>query len=113
MHTATREVATARAPPQPPCEPALLLRPGLIPDDMSFENGADFVGATVVEAFVPTTSDFDLQELLEEWSGEGLEESKSVVPFVEQRQFLMLGSKPPEASHVFMTQILMAYFWVR
>ncbi|KAF2401219.1 hypothetical protein EJ06DRAFT_542607 [Trichodelitschia bisporula] len=55
----------------------------------------DFVEDTILEAFVPSSSKVDLQGLLEEWDGEIPEESSSVVPFIDQRQFLLLDELVP------------------
>jgi hypothetical protein len=52
----------------------------------------DFVEASVVEAFVPSASEVNLSELVEAWDGGIPEGSNSVVSFVEQRQFLLLGT---------------------
>ena len=51
----------------------------------------DFLEHAIVEAFVPSASEVDLQELLEVWDGEVPKGSSSIVPFVEQRQFILLG----------------------
>jgi len=51
----------------------------------------EFLDHSIIEAFVPLTSEFDLQELLEAWDGEVPKASSSIVPFVEQRQFILLG----------------------
>jgi hypothetical protein len=53
----------------------------------------DFLEHTIVEAFVPSASEVDLGELLEAWDGEVPKGSSSIVPFVEQRQFILLGKK--------------------
>jgi hypothetical protein len=53
----------------------------------------DFLEHTIVEAFVPSASEVDLQELLEAWDGEVPKGSSSIVPFVEQRQFILFGNK--------------------
>jgi hypothetical protein len=51
----------------------------------------DFVDSAILEAFVPAISNVNLQELFESWDGEFVEEGSSIVPFIEQRQFLLLG----------------------
>jgi hypothetical protein len=51
----------------------------------------DFVDSAILEAFVPVISNVNLQELFESWDGEFVEEGSSIVPFIEQRQFLLLG----------------------
>lgn len=51
----------------------------------------DFIEDTILEAFIPSASQLDIQNLLENWDGEVLEDSNSIVPFIEQRTFLLLG----------------------
>lgn len=51
----------------------------------------EFIEDTILEAFVPSASQLDIQNLLENWDGEVPEDSNSVVPFIEQRSFLLLG----------------------
>lgn len=53
----------------------------------------EFVEHTIVEAFVPSASEVDFQELLEAWDGEVPKGSSSIVPFVDQRQFILLGKE--------------------
>ncbi|RDI85515.1 hypothetical protein Vi05172_g4503 [Venturia inaequalis] len=52
----------------------------------------EFIEDTVLEAFVPSASTLDIQNLLENWNGEVPDDSSSIVPFIEQRHFLLLGS---------------------
>jgi hypothetical protein len=52
----------------------------------------DFVESGVVEVVVPSVTNVDLQDLFEAWDGEMLEDSTSMVPFIDQRQFLLLGT---------------------
>jgi hypothetical protein len=52
---------------------------------------ADLVESAILETVVPTDSDVDLQELFLSWDREFTAESSSIVPFIEQRQFLLLG----------------------
>jgi hypothetical protein len=51
----------------------------------------EFIEDTLLEAFVPSASQVNLHELLESWDGDIPEDSNSIVPFIEQRQFLLLG----------------------
>jgi hypothetical protein len=51
----------------------------------------EFIEDTILEAFVPSASKVNLHELLESWDGDIPEDSNSIVPFIEQRQFLLLG----------------------
>lgn len=52
---------------------------------------SEFVDDTILEAFVPAASSVNVQELLGAWDGEVLEDKNTIVPFIEQRQFLLLG----------------------
>jgi len=52
---------------------------------------SEFVNDTILEAFVPSASQVNLDELLGSWDGDIPEDSNSIVPFIEQRQFLLLG----------------------
>jgi hypothetical protein len=52
---------------------------------------SDFIDDTILESFVPSASQVNLHELLEAWDGDIPEDSTSIVPFIEQRQFLLLG----------------------
>jgi hypothetical protein len=58
----------------------------------------EFVEDTILEAFVPSASHINLHELLESWDGDIPEDSNSIVPFIEQRQFLLLGEFCPISS---------------
>jgi hypothetical protein len=60
-------------------------------NDPPSRTSSEFVNDTILEAFVPSASQVNLQELLEAWDGDILEDSNSIVPFIEQRQFLLLG----------------------
>lgn len=51
----------------------------------------DFLENAIVEAFIPADSELTLQELIENWEGDGAKASNSIVPFIEQRQFVFLG----------------------
>jgi len=55
---------------------------------------SNFLERAVIEAFAPSDSDLNLRELIENWDGNGATASTSIVPFVEQRQFILLGSSP-------------------
>jgi hypothetical protein len=57
---------------------------------------ADLVESAILETVVPTNSDVDLQEVFQSWDREFTAEGSSIVPFIEQRQFLLLGT-PQEA----------------
>jgi hypothetical protein len=51
----------------------------------------EFIEESILEAFIPSASQLDIQNLLENWDGEVPEDSNSIVPFIEQRNFLVLG----------------------
>jgi hypothetical protein len=57
-------------------------------------SSTEFIEDTIIEAFVPAASQVNLHELLESWDGDIPEDSNSIVPFIEQRQFLLLGEHP-------------------
>jgi hypothetical protein len=61
--------------------------------DARGRTSSEFVDETILEAFVPAASQVNVQELLEAWDGEVLEDKNTIVPFIEQRQFLLLGSQ--------------------
>jgi len=64
-----------------------LQSPGLV----SHRTSGEFVGTSVLEVVVPAASDVDLQDQFSAWDGDIPEDSTSIVPFVEQRPFLLLG----------------------
>jgi hypothetical protein len=59
---------------------------------ISRRSSGEFVESAVFEAIVPTASELDLNSLFQEWDGELANEVSSIVPFIEQRQFLLLGT---------------------
>ena len=59
--------------------------------DTRGRTSSEFVDDTILEAFVPAASQVNVQELLEAWDGEVLEDKNTIVPFIEQRPFLLLG----------------------
>jgi hypothetical protein len=60
-------------------------------DTVRERTSTDFIEDTVLEAFIPSASQLNIQNLLENWDGEVPEDSNSIVPFIEQRTFLLLG----------------------
>jgi hypothetical protein len=62
------------------------------PDPITSRSNIDFVEFGVVEAVVPAATNVDLQDLFEAWDGDIPEDSTSMVPFIDQRQFLLLGT---------------------
>jgi hypothetical protein len=68
---------------------------------------SDFVDDTILEAFVPAASQVNVQELLEAWDGEVLEDKNTIVPFIEQRPFLLLGTS---AFSLFVPYLLLIQF---
>lgn len=55
-------------------------------------SSSEFISDAIIEACVPAASQINVQELLEAWDGEVLEDKNTVVPFITQRQFLLLGT---------------------
>ncbi|KAF2866716.1 TRAPP trafficking subunit Trs65-domain-containing protein [Massariosphaeria phaeospora] len=49
----------------------------------------DFVESSVLEAVVPSASDFDIEDELASWDGSIDDENSSVLPFIPQRQMLI------------------------
>jgi hypothetical protein len=62
-------------------------KPSWVPEERSI----DLSESAILETVVPTDSDIDLQELFQSWDREFTAEQSSIVPFIEQRQFLLLG----------------------
>jgi hypothetical protein len=52
---------------------------------------AAFASSSIIETFVPTCPEIDLSDQFERWDGSFHAESTSIVPFIEQRPFLLLG----------------------
>ena len=61
------------------------------PGPIALRTSGEFVGSAILETIIPSASDVDLQDQFEAWDGEIPEDSTSIVPFIEQRQFLLLG----------------------
>ncbi len=61
------------------------------PTPKSRRTSGEFVDSAVLEAVIPTSSELDLDQLFQEWDGELSNEVSSIVPFIDQRQFLLLG----------------------
>jgi len=59
----------------------------------------EFLEHAIIETFVPSASEVDLQELIEAWDGEVPKGGSSIVPFVEQRQFILLGKTVPSCTN--------------
>ncbi|KAF2667455.1 hypothetical protein BT63DRAFT_292685 [Microthyrium microscopicum] len=54
------------------------------------ERSTAIAEAAIAEVVVPNASDVDLQDLFQAWDGEIPEDSTSMVPFIEPRQFILL-----------------------
>lgn len=50
----------------------------------------EFVESSVLEAVVPAKSEIDIKTAIEFWDGAGHDDG-SILPFLEQRQVLLLG----------------------
>jgi len=59
---------------------------------------AEFVESSILEAVVPSDSDFDVEDEISSWDGSTEEENGSVLPFLSQRQVLLFGK--PTLHHV-------------
>lgn len=51
----------------------------------------EFVESSVLEAVVPAKSEIDIKTAIESWDGAGHDDDGSILPFLEQRQVLLLG----------------------
>lgn len=67
------------------------MTPSKLPEDVNTESDRNFVDSALVEVVVPSTTNVALQDLFEAWDGDIPEDSTSMVPFIDQRQFLLLG----------------------
>ncbi|KAK7186535.1 hypothetical protein DPSP01_002035 [Paraphaeosphaeria sporulosa] len=56
---------------------------------------AEFVESSILEAVVPSDSEFDAEEELTSWDGTNDEEKGSVLPFLSQRQVLLFDELVP------------------
>jgi len=52
---------------------------------------AEFVESSVLEAVVPASLDIDIESKLSSWVGNVKDGSGSILPFLSQRQMLLLG----------------------
>jgi hypothetical protein len=52
---------------------------------------AEFVEDSVLEVVVPNNSDIDFEDELTSWDGAIGDESGSILPFLSQRNLLLLG----------------------
>ena len=62
-------------------------------------SSTEFVESSVLEAVIPLSSDIDLEEDLSSWDGTADGEDSSVLPFLSQRNVLLLGTYPIENRH--------------
>jgi hypothetical protein len=54
---------------------------------------SDFVQSSILEAVVPFNETIDIGALFQAWNRHGEGNEESLIPFVEQRHFLMLGKQ--------------------
>lgn len=52
---------------------------------------AEFVESSILEAVIPSDSEFDVSDEISSWDGTSEEENASVLPFLAQRQVLLFG----------------------
>ena len=62
------------------------------PGEQRSRSSAEFVESSVLEAVVPASSNIDLEEELQSWDGKSEDESGSILPFLSQRNVLLLGT---------------------
>jgi hypothetical protein len=62
---------------------------------------AEFVESSVLEAVVPSDSEFDVEDEIASWDGSTEEESGSVLPFLSQRQVLLFGQSAMHHSYAY------------
>lgn len=51
----------------------------------------EFIEGAILEAVIPAASSIDFEKEFKNWNGVEDEKHPSIVPFVEQRKFLLLG----------------------
>ncbi|KAL1599482.1 hypothetical protein SLS60_007285 [Paraconiothyrium brasiliense] len=56
---------------------------------------AEFVESSILEAVIPSDSDFDVEDEITSWDGSNEEESGSVLPFLSQRQVILFDELVP------------------
>lgn len=62
---------------------------------------AEFVESSILEAVIPSDSQFDIEAEISSWDGSNAEESGSVLPFLAQRQVLLFGKSALHYSHAY------------
>ncbi|KAJ4354669.1 uncharacterized protein N0V89_006406 [Didymosphaeria variabile] len=67
---------------------------------------AEFVESSILEAVVPSDSDFDVEDEITSWDGSNEEENGSVLPFLSQRQVLLLLDELVPVYIVFRTPLM-------
>ncbi|KAF2832939.1 hypothetical protein CC86DRAFT_461410 [Ophiobolus disseminans] len=65
------------------------------PGEPRTRTSAEFVESSVLEAVVPASSDIDLEDELQSWDGKNDDESGSILPFLLQRNVLLLDELLP------------------
>jgi hypothetical protein len=59
--------------------------------DAEPRSSAEFVESSVLEVIVPSDPGIDIGEGFEGWNGSTEDESSPLLPFISQRQLLLLG----------------------
>lgn len=62
-----------------------------IPTEVQPRASAEFVESSVLEAVVPSESDFDIEDEISSWDGTNEDENSSILPSLAQRQMLLFG----------------------
>lgn len=60
-------------------------------NDGSGRTSSEFAQSSVLEAIVPSNEDIEFESLFRAWDKEGEGSDETLLPFVEQRHFLLLG----------------------
>jgi hypothetical protein len=69
------------------------------PGELKSRSSAEFVESSVLEAIVSAHSDINVEEELRSWDGAIEDETGSILPFLSQRNVLLLGTLTPSTTH--------------
>lgn len=61
------------------------------PGELQHRGSAEFVESSVLEAVVPASSEIDIETELSAWDGTNEHNSGSILPFLYQRNLVLLG----------------------
>ena len=54
----------------------------------------EFAEASVLDAIVPAVPGIDIEAAFRDWDGATPDQGSSLLPFIDQRQFLLFGKMP-------------------